>query len=76
MNGHTAVMKAPRYDLYAPDLYIPLLSMLTYCVMVAITKFLNGHFTADVMYSSVCTCPACCSLVVNQQFRWPLKKRL
>lgn len=46
------IMKPPRYDLFAPDLYIPLVSMLSYVVLVAATKFMSGSFRPDVMYNT------------------------
>lgn len=53
MAANVPVMKPPREDIFAPDLYVPLFSMCTYVVLAACNKFANGAFTPDVMYSMV-----------------------
>jgi hypothetical protein len=54
MSANVPVMKAPRDDVFAPDLYIPLFAMFTYVILAACNKFANGAFTPDSMYSMVC----------------------
>lgn len=54
MDGNASVMAPPRSDLYAPDLYIPMLAMFTYVILAACNKFANGLFTTDVVHSMVC----------------------
>lgn len=55
VEGNATVMAAPRSDLYAPDLYIPMMAMFTYVILAAGNKFANGLFTPDVVHSMVCT---------------------
>ena len=57
MAANVPVMKPPRDDVFAPDLYIPLFAMFTYVILAACNKFANGAFTPDSMYSMVCTLP-------------------
>jgi hypothetical protein len=53
MAANVPVMKPPREDLFAPDLYIPLQAMFSYVVLTALNKFANGIFKPEVMYSMV-----------------------
>jgi hypothetical protein len=53
MSANVPVMKPPREDVFAPDLYIPLFSMFTYIILAACNKFANGAFKPDAMYSMV-----------------------
>lgn len=55
VEGNATVMAAPRSDLHAPDLYIPMMAMFTYVVLAAGNKFANGLFTPDVVHSMVST---------------------
>ncbi|KAL3696776.1 hypothetical protein R1sor_010852 [Riccia sorocarpa] len=41
--------KPPRYDINAPDLYIPLMAFATYIIFCGIAQGLFGKYTADVM---------------------------
>lgn len=53
MAANVPVMKPPKDDLFAPDLYVPLFSMLTYVILAACNKFANRAFKPDAMYSMV-----------------------
>ncbi|BBN12484.1 protein transport protein YIF1 [Marchantia polymorpha subsp. ruderalis] len=41
--------KPPRYDINAPDLYIPIMAFATYIILCGIAQGLLGKFTSDVM---------------------------
>lgn len=55
VDGNVTTMAAPRSDLYAPDLYVPLLAMFTYVILAACNKFATGLFTPEVIHSMVCS---------------------
>lgn len=57
VEGNATIMAAPRSDLYAPDLYIPMMAMFTYVILAAGNKFANGLFTPDAVHSMVSTLP-------------------
>eukprot|EP00892_Ulva_mutabilis_P007555 jgi/Ulvmu1/5171/UM021_0188.1 len=69
MEGNASVIAPPRSDLYAPDLYIPLLAMFTYVILAACNKFANGLFTPDVVHSMVCR-PLNMHLAICSQCEW------
>jgi hypothetical protein len=43
----------PRQDVNAPDLYIPITALWTYCLLVGFSLFLNQVFRPEVIYSTV-----------------------
>jgi hypothetical protein len=45
----------PKQDTNAPDLYIPVTSLWTYCLLVGFSLFLNRAFTPEVLYMTVCS---------------------
>ena len=49
--GHP--FKPPRQDLNAPDLYIPLMALCTYCILGSIAMISRGRWTTDSMYALV-----------------------
>lgn len=63
MAANLPMMKPPRDDLFAPDLYIPLHSVFTYVVLTACNRFIAGYFQPEVMYNMVR--PPLCSLCVE-----------
>ena len=55
--GHP--FKSPRQDVNAPDLYIPVLALFTYCICGSICMVVKGQWTTDSMYALVSpTCAA------------------
>lgn len=42
----------PRQDVNAPDLYIPIMGLLTYCILYGIVLFSNSSFRPDAIYST------------------------
>ncbi|KAJ3060998.1 Protein yif1b, partial [Quaeritorhiza haematococci] len=48
-NGQVEGFKPPRDDLNAPDLYIPVMSFVTYVLLVAILLGAGQNFTPDVL---------------------------
>ena len=42
-----------RQDVNAPDLYIPLMAVCTYCILGSIVRIGSGRFTPDTMYGLV-----------------------
>ena len=49
--GHP--FKPPSQDVNAPDLYIPLMALCTYCILGSITMVSKGRWTTDSMYALV-----------------------
>lgn len=49
--GHP--FKSPRQDVNAPDLYIPVVSLFTYCILGSISMVVKGQWTTDSMYALV-----------------------
>ena len=45
----------PRQDVNAPDLYIPLMALWTYCLLVGIVLFGEETFKPEVLYTTVST---------------------
>lgn len=43
----------PRQDINAPDLYIPLMALWTYCMLVGIGLLARGGFRPEAMYNAV-----------------------
>ena len=54
--GHP--FKPPSQDVNAPDLYIPLMALCTYCILGSIAMVYRAKWTTDFMYALVRT-PAC-----------------
>ncbi|KAK9840708.1 hypothetical protein WJX84_009926 [Apatococcus fuscideae] len=40
----------PRQDVNAPDMYIPLMALCTYCILGSVIRIGSGRFTPDSMY--------------------------
>ncbi|KAA6422860.1 hypothetical protein WJX79_000938 [Trebouxia sp. C0005] len=49
--GHP--FKPPRQDVNAPDLYIPLMALCTYCILGSIAMISKARWTTDSMYALV-----------------------
>lgn len=49
MNGQTHIYRLPRDDLNAPDLYIPLMSLVSYILLVAIAMGRRKLFKPEVL---------------------------
>lgn len=45
--------RPPRYDVNAPDLYIPLTAVWTYIIFVSIHQVVMGKFKPDIMYHTL-----------------------
>ena len=43
-----AAFKSPRYDINAPDLYIPSMAFITYCLLVGVSTGLKGRYLFDL----------------------------
>lgn len=46
----------PRQDINAPDLYIPLMAIFTYIVVVGFSAGSKGHFSPQLISSSLSAC--------------------
>jgi len=49
--GHP--FKPPRQDVNAPDLYIPLMALCTYCILGSMAMISKARWTTDSMYALV-----------------------
>lgn len=58
--GHP--FKPPRQDVNAPDLYIPLMALCTYCIVGSIAMIAHAQWTTDSMYTLVSHLPPLCTL--------------
>lgn len=47
---------APRHDVNAPDLYLPVMSFITYVLLVGYVKGTNNNFTPEVLIQAVWSC--------------------
>jgi len=43
----------PRLDTAAPDLYIPLMALWTYCILMGVVLFASSTFKPDLIYTTV-----------------------
>lgn len=55
-HGATKKFATPIYDENAPDLYIPLMSFVTYIVLCSYIKGTNGKFTPEVLSQVMYSC--------------------
>mmetsp|Transcript_26710 Transcript_26710/g.39682 ORF Transcript_26710/g.39682 Transcript_26710/m.39682 type:complete len:253 (+) Transcript_26710:147-905(+) len=46
----------PKYDVNAPDLYIPTMAFVTYVLLVGLVKGANNKFTPEVLIQAVWSC--------------------
>ena len=49
INGQLESYKAPRYDINAPDLYIPVMSFVSYIILVGLVMGTEERFTPEVL---------------------------
>jgi protein transport protein YIF1 len=47
---------APRHDVNAPDLYLPVMAFVTYVLLVGYVKGTNNNFTPEVLIQAVWSC--------------------
>jgi hypothetical protein len=47
---------APRHDVNAPDLYLPVMAFVTYVLLVGYVKGTNNNFTPEVLIQAVWIC--------------------
>lgn len=52
----TSCYLPPRQDINAPDLYIPLMAIFTYIVVVGFSAGSKGHFSPQLISSSLSAC--------------------
>ena len=43
----------PRQDVNAPDMYIPVMALWTYCLLVGVALFAGKSFKPEILYSTV-----------------------
>lgn len=46
----------PKHDINAPDLYLPLMSFITYALLIGLQKGLQAVFTPDLLIQSITRC--------------------
>ena len=56
--GSTNKWEIPKKDVNAPDLYIPLMSFITYVLLVGYCKGASNKFTPEVLIQAVTRCLA------------------
>eukprot|EP00158_Paraphelidium_tribonemae_P002205 Partr_v1_DN25195_c0_g1_i4_m76710 putative yip1 interacting factor homolog len=59
VNGQHEAYKEPRYDLNAPDLYIPVMSFLTYILLVGFQSGTESKFKPEVLTITASTAMFC-----------------
>ena len=71
--GHP--FKPPQQDVNAPDLYIPLMALCTYCILGSIAMVSTARWTSDSMYALVSDEPRglCFGLLLLPGARSPSK---
>lgn len=43
----------PRRDVNAPDLYIPVMALWTYCILIGVALFVSKTFKPEIVYNTV-----------------------
>lgn len=43
----------PRQDVNAPDLYVPIMALWTYCILVGVALFTGKSFKPEIVYNTV-----------------------
>jgi len=54
--GPGCTFRPPSEDINAPDMYLPLMSFITYAIVVAFVMGTAGEFTPDVLYTLIQSC--------------------
>lgn len=52
----------PRRDINAPDMYIPLMALWTYCILIGIALFSDETFQPEIVYNTISSAVAAWAL--------------